>query len=598
MSDVFRDNVKSDAFEDDYTKIITAHMSEFEDRIYEIEEGLSSIEDNEEAIVSYLKDIRCSMPLGLALRRYLCGKFSISYDEATKKYLFKLSDGQTVCVSDYRQKDYDICNDDVKEYTEIFMDINARYNTNSDGALVSEINKAEARRLLRSTKACLRKKMFLISFALHMNSADMYKFLTDVLAEQSYNYRVPDEIIAYYCHTHEEVNNYIEYSRIRKEYQIKLKTNASTQEKRADHTGYARRTVTVQVNSEQDLYKFLIANAANFHGFSQTAYDEFMRLYDEAMENTTIQYSSNDENLLDYEITTAGKLLARQDRINRAIALRKPANSEQLAKEMLRCIPRYTSERMKDGEKIVTNDFIPISNGELGQKCKKTQTTSLPKEITMNLLMSDRLDDLRNRKKPVDRKDLVFMKFYNFGLYLQKKGSYSSNDYMTFIDECNDILMRCGMSKLYPANRFENLIMLSLLSENPFEMFEDIIENSIIAEPSVDDEREKFEKSVREIDYLIKGLPKSIRKEIVSLIKEVSAYNAVDSADNSNIQSKLTRVNALMRENTREIIFDEPLDLHNSMKRAEELLREDNAKELRDKFGFSWEQYKPAILDR
>lgn len=76
---------------------------------------------------------------------------------------------------------------------------------------------------------------------------------------------------------------------------------------------------------------------------------------------------------------------------------------------------------MKDGEKIVTNDFISISNGELGQKGKKAQTTSLPKEITMNLLVSDRLDDLRNQRKQVDRKDLVFMKFYNFGLYLQKK---------------------------------------------------------------------------------------------------------------------------------------------------------------------------------
>ena len=151
---------------------------------------------------------------------------------------------------------------------------------------------------------------------------------------------------------------------------------------------------------------------------------------------------------------------------------------------MLKCIPRYTSERIKDGKKIVTNDFIPIHNGESGQQSKKVQTTSLPKEITMNLLMKDRLDDLIRQIKPVERKDLVFLKFYVFSLDLQNNGgTYTIEDYEVFCDECNDMLLRCGMSKLYPANRFENLIMLSLLASNPFEMFENIIEYSFMNEP-------------------------------------------------------------------------------------------------------------------
>lgn len=592
MSETTQGNFNRDTFGDDYTRIISAHMSEFEERIYAMEEGLSSIEDNEEAIVNYLKDIKCSMPLGLALRRYLCGKFSKSYDENTKKFIFELSNGDIVYTSDYRQDDYDVCNDEIKEYTDIFMDINAKYNTDSTGELASEINKAEARRMLRVTKVCLRKKMFLISFALHMNSTEMYKFLTDVLAEQSYNYRDPDEVIAYYCHSHEEVNNYIDFCRIKDEYKRRVSVQPGEQGKRDNYTKFARRTVTVSVNNEEDLYKFLLANTANFHGFSQTAYNEFMRLYDEAMKNTTLQFASNDEHLRDCEVTTKEKLLARQERINRSMTLRTPENSEQLAKEMLRCIPRYTSERMKDGEKIVTNDFISISNGELGQKGKKSQTTSLPKEITMNLLVSDRLDDLRSQKKQVDRKDLVFMKFYNFGLFLQKKGGYSSKDYMTFVDECNEMLMRCGMSKLYPANRFENLIMLSLVSENPFEMFEDIIENSIIAEPSVDEEREKFEKSVREIDYLIKGLPKAVRREIVSSLKQAVALKAPDK-NKEEIFTVLSEVNALMQENGRGVLFCEPYEISAVLQRIEELLKEDNMEVLLKKYGCAWEEYNP-----
>ena len=63
-------------FNDGYTKIMHAKINDWGlERIYEIEDDIQSLEQNEQAIIDYLKDIRCSMPLGLALRRYLCGKF-------------------------------------------------------------------------------------------------------------------------------------------------------------------------------------------------------------------------------------------------------------------------------------------------------------------------------------------------------------------------------------------------------------------------------------------------------------------------------------------------------------------------------------------
>ena len=144
-------------------------------------------------------------------------------------------------------------------------------------------------------------------------------------------------------------------------------------------------------------------------------------------------------------------------------------NTEQLARKMLEFIPRYTSESEKNGKKVVTNDFISVSNGDVSSG-KKVQTTTLPKEITMNLLMKDRLDDLIRHLKPIERKDIVFLKFYLFSLEIAER-DYTANDYKIFMEECNDMLARCGMSRLYLANRFENLIMLSLLSSNPFTFF-------------------------------------------------------------------------------------------------------------------------------
>ena len=213
------------------------------------------------------------------------------------------------------------------------------------------------------------------------------------------------------------------------------------------------------IKTEDDLVDFLVINIPNFAGYSQTAYNEFMILYDKAIKKSKLPNINGGT----YELVQV-------------------TNSEQLARAMYEFVPRVTYKRQKNNKTIYSNDFIPISNGEAGQKSKKIQTTALPKEITMNMLVSDRLEDLRKERKPVTRKDLVFMKFYVFSRESEEKGSYTSSDYLDFIDECNAMLVRCGMSRLYPANRFENLIMLSLLSSIPFEMFENIIEYSFMNE--------------------------------------------------------------------------------------------------------------------
>ena len=213
-------------FHDGFTDRLVTKMSDFEQLIYDIEDGISALADNEDAIIAYLKDIRCAMPMGMALRRYLCSKFSDGYSADAEQIVFSLDDGRTITVKNYTAADYDISEDDVKEYTEICVYLNEKYNTDDRGVVSLQLTKAEFRRLLRSVTVCLRQKMFLLSFALHMNAEEMTKFLTDVLAEQAYNYRNPDEIIAYFCHCHEEVNNYNDFLRIKEEYELRTEKSS------------------------------------------------------------------------------------------------------------------------------------------------------------------------------------------------------------------------------------------------------------------------------------------------------------------------------------------------------------------------------------
>lgn len=490
----------SKTFNDNYTKWLNAKMTEYEEKIYKMEDDMSSFDDNEESIISYLNDIHFSMTLGLALRRYLCTKYAV-YDEINNIFLFKFGD-KKIIVRNYQSEDYDILTEELSEYSDVFINIDNRYNSVNGGETSTGFTKVEAKRMLKITASCTRNKMFLISFALHMNADEMHKFLTDVLAEQTYNFRDPDEIIAFFCQTHEEYNSYLEFEKIKKMYSELSEKIIIENNTKCNYTQFASVTLNEKIVTLDDLFDFLLSNRSNFNKYSHTKYNEYMKMYFKALDKTKIQMLTNDEYINFNRMNTEEQSKTIADRINNARCLVKASNNEQLAKEMLSFVPRYTKEyqrkvNIKKGNTespidkyvhVVENDFINIYNGEKGQKSKKIQTTTLPKEITKNLSMRDRLDALCSQKKPVQRKDLVFMKFYLLSLDMSEKEDFTTDDYWTFIDECNDMLMRCGFSRLYPGNRFENLILLSLLSSNPYEMYENILEYSFFNEPEAPNE--------------------------------------------------------------------------------------------------------------
>ena len=463
----------------DYTEFLQLKMDEWADVIYDIEDHLTQLEDNIPALMAYLKDLRYSMPLGLGLRRYLCNHYGKVFPEGVE---LVFPNGDHRVVKDLKSEGYDIQTDDLKTYADLFIAVNQVKNGN---LLEKEFPRPEVNRMLRLTTACTRVKLFLLSFALGMAAEDVSWFLTSVLMEQTYNMRSAEEVIAYFCQMQSAFNSYSEYSRLYDRYVNEVMDSFDYVRPTGGYTKLAREAMEFTVQTEEELMDFLKKNQRNFAGYSQTAFSEYKHLVEKAMKCSEVQRFSSDEYLNSETVADPTKRAKQAELISRSVEIHPAENTEQLAKAMLSCIPRATKEYDRNGKKIVENDFIPIYNGERGQKSKKVQTTLLPKEITMNLLMKDRLDDLLAQKKPVERKDLVFLRFYIFCMGLQKKENYSSGDYLDFLNECNSMLTRCGMAKLYPANRFENLLLLSLVSSNPFEMFESIIDASFINETGI-----------------------------------------------------------------------------------------------------------------
>lgn len=125
---------------DGYTQKLTEKINDWGlDKIYEMEDDIYGLEGRVPEIIDYLKDIHFSMPLGLALRRYMCEQYSECYDSEKKHYIFKLSD-KVICTKDYTNTDYDIESDDIAEYIEIFNYVNAKYNTDKQEQLAKYLN--------------------------------------------------------------------------------------------------------------------------------------------------------------------------------------------------------------------------------------------------------------------------------------------------------------------------------------------------------------------------------------------------------------------------------------------------------------------------
>ena len=91
-------NIENSFSATNYTEQIVAYMSDLENRIYDIEDHVSSLDENVTAIISYLNSVHSTLPFGMAIRRHLCGRFGKKTD---KGYDFVLQDGSKVSTSDF-----------------------------------------------------------------------------------------------------------------------------------------------------------------------------------------------------------------------------------------------------------------------------------------------------------------------------------------------------------------------------------------------------------------------------------------------------------------------------------------------------------------
>ena len=97
--------------------------------------------------------------------------------------------------------------------------------------------------------------------------------------------------------------------------------------------------------------------------------------------------------------------------------------------------------------------------------------------VFQNKRMSrQRISAILNRKHPVDRFDLITLLFFIYAQTVEP--DWPAERYLQYIDAVNEILTRCGMLGIYPANPYEAFVLMCIVAEDPLDVYAQVWERS------------------------------------------------------------------------------------------------------------------------
>ena len=134
----------------------------------------------------------------------------------------------------------------------------------------------------------------------------------------------------------------------------------------------------------------------------------------------------------------------------------------------------WTAERItpSDVEKVICSG-IPINKmGNL----KKMSASILAKHFSQKRFSRQRITNILSHKLPVERFDLITLGFFIVSQEMEDDDPF--NRYKNFLDEIQDILLRCGMGEIYIVNPYECFLLMCLLTDCPLAVFSEIWEKS------------------------------------------------------------------------------------------------------------------------
>lgn len=391
--------------------------NEWSRKIKQEYESLSSAED----IIGFLKNPGYTVTFRYALCRFI-----------REYYGSKKRDCPEVSVVSYADFLAEFSNgvesplaEEVEDYITLMMKLA------EDRGMKGELQSKLLRKYLTGKQENVsRETLFKMAFAFDMDCEYVCELL-EALDEVPYNFRKPEECIYYFCQYSGEFNNWGTAQELLAWYREKAVQLSGTDmyagqsRMLEEHIGTILYEITDPQKQKEAFQEYLSAHCGELNGYSLSAY----RVFEELLEELK-------------EITNA------KDDTELSIYLWEPI-----------WVQYYTKKSDKTG--VNRSDFIPWKN-----------LLDLPKTVYEKPLWRARIQKLRKRQVPVEKRDILFLNCMKWALEAESEGG--ADAMQEFIMETNDILLECGLSVIYPPNAYDRMILLAVCSDSPYDVLSDI----------------------------------------------------------------------------------------------------------------------------
>lgn len=385
-------------------------------------EGLNSAED----MIAFLKNPQYTTTFRYALCRFIREYYGETQKENPKISVVRYAD---LCVQFSNESNTPLP-EEVEDYIAIMMRLT------QDRGMKEEIQSKFLRKyLLGKQENVSRDTLFKMAFAFDMDCEYVCELL-EALDEVPYNFRRPEECIYYFCQYSGDHNDWKTAKELVDWYyqgegkaddkqELGAELRAGQSRMMEEHIGVILNNIEDYEEQKQALMDYLDSHRSELSGYSLSAYE----IVEELIEDLK-------------GITNA------EDDTELSIRLWEPV-----------WIQFYTKKADKTG--VNRSDFVPWKN-----------LLDLPKTVYEKPLWRARMQKLRNRQVPVEKRDILFLNCMKWTLEQETEGGMDA--VQEFLMETNQLLLECGLSVIYPPNAYDRMILLAICSTSPYDVLSDI----------------------------------------------------------------------------------------------------------------------------
>ncbi|MBE6995282.1 MAG: hypothetical protein E7429_00905 [Ruminococcaceae bacterium] len=414
-----------------YTKEVTLVQNRFAEQIREFFADLRREEEEFDAqadrIVQFIKEQKYAPSVMFTLVRYVQQELGVTAHKYKGK-IVTFTPVDELCGSTIPEEECDAYRD---------------YFRKRMGESSLKEKDLFAKTITKSTYVPTRKRCFEMAFALRMPISRTDELLQAV-GENYYSLRSVEELIYYFCQSHKDRYSWEEATRLLEAYEAKASDSKRVVPREKSMDMERSFINVIAENSEEALIDWLLAHQESLCGYSDRAYESYVRLTEELSELC----SESADDILK-EFWTVNWI-----RKTRYMETREVKPDDDTKKDPNARFARDSEKR----EDSFGGDFVG------------TEYMSISTDVRDDLLFPRRHARLMKREIPVKKRDILFLSVL---LWKKKHGDNEMSPVeriTAFRQETNERLNAAALPVIYPPARFDRLMLLAVAVDDPDEV--------------------------------------------------------------------------------------------------------------------------------